>query len=127
MQRKRPWFYPRIRKIWRREWLSTPVSLTEEFHGLQKRADYSPLDGKESGANNTHTHTRTHTHTHTHFFLCYSFLKKLFFKKNFSCVACGILVLRIKPKHPVVEVQCLHHWTTRKFPLYILLLNTFKF
>ena len=53
--------------------------------------------------------------------------KRFFFFLNFGCVACGILILRIKPKLPVVEVWHLHHWTTRKFPLCIILLNTFKF
>ena len=41
----RPMFYPWIKKIWRREWLPTPVFLPGESH---KQSSYSPWGQEES-------------------------------------------------------------------------------
>ena len=42
-------FSPWVRKIpWRREWLSTLVLLTGEFHGQRSLASYNPWGCKES-------------------------------------------------------------------------------
>ena len=40
------WFNPQVGKVpWRREWLSTPVFLPEEFHGQKCLVGYSPWGG----------------------------------------------------------------------------------
>ena len=77
---------PRLRKIWRRKWLLTPVFLPGESRGQRSTAGYSPWGCKESDMTKhstargkksrekggliytqTHiSHTHTHTHTHTH-------------------------------------------------------------
>ena len=44
---RRPQFDPWIEKIWRREWLSTPVFLPGEFYGQRSLAGYSPCGHKE--------------------------------------------------------------------------------
>ena len=48
LQLRRPGFDPWVRKIpWRREWLPTPVFLSEESLGQRSLADYSPWGHKE--------------------------------------------------------------------------------
>ena len=45
---RRPGFDPWVGKIpWRREWLSTPVFLSGEFHGQRSLVGYSPWGHKE--------------------------------------------------------------------------------
>ena len=47
LQCKRPMFNPWVRKIpWKREWLSTPVFLSGEFHRQMSLAGYSPWGHK---------------------------------------------------------------------------------
>ena len=54
-----PGFNPWVRKIpWRREWLSTPVFLPEEFHGQRSLVGYSPWGHKESDTTEWLTHEK---------------------------------------------------------------------
>ena len=51
-RRLNPW----IRKMpWRREWLSIPIFLPEEFHEQRSQASYRPCDHKESDTTETVT------------------------------------------------------------------------
>ena len=45
---RRPGFEPWVGKIWRREWLPTPVFWPREFYGQRSLAGYSPWGCKES-------------------------------------------------------------------------------
>jgi len=47
--KRRPGFNPWVQKFpWRREWLSTPISLPGEIHGQRILAGYSPWGHKRS-------------------------------------------------------------------------------
>ena len=61
-------FDPWVGKIpWRSKWLSTPVFLPGEFHGLRGLGGYSPCGHKESDTTEQLTHTHRHrNHLLTH-------------------------------------------------------------
>ena len=61
LQCRRPRFDPWLRKIpWRREWLSTPVSLAGEVHGQRSLVGCSPWGRKESDTTEQLTHIVFH-------------------------------------------------------------------
>ena len=55
----RPGLDPWVGKIWRREWLPTPVFLPGEFHGQRRLADLSRWGLKELDMTEGLTHTMT--------------------------------------------------------------------
>ena len=58
LQRSRPGFHLRVRKVpWRRKWQPTPVLLPGECHGQRSLAGYSPWGHEESDTTESHTHT----------------------------------------------------------------------
>ena len=48
LQCRRPRFDPWVGKIWRSEWLPTPIFLPGEFHGQRSLEGYSPWGFRES-------------------------------------------------------------------------------
>ena len=54
---KRCGFNPWVRKIWRRNWLPTPVFLPGKSHGQRSLAGYSPRGPKESDTTEGTQHT----------------------------------------------------------------------